>query len=78
MKYIKFVVFSFCVVAIIAGIQSCQSTKSSTAAKLLKFNFEKGKGYDYDMTVSMDQEILGQQITVDMTTYYSRDVKEDD
>lgn len=78
MKNIKLVLIAFCSVAVIAGIQSCQSTKSSTAAKLLKFNFEKGKGYDYDMTVSMDQEILGQQITVDMTTYYSMDVKEDD
>ncbi len=28
----------------VAGIQSCQSTKSATGSKMLKFNFEKGKG----------------------------------
>lgn len=59
-------------------IQSCQSTKNTTASKMLKFNFEKGKGYDYEMTTNMDQEILGQQMKMDVTAYYSLDVVEDD
>lgn len=56
------------------SMQSCQSTKSSTAAKLLKFNFEKGKGYDYEMSMSMDQTVKGQPITMDMAYYYGMDV----
>ncbi len=65
-------------VASVVTIQSCQSAKSSTASKMLKFNFENGKGYDYEMITNMDQEIMGQSMQMDMTAYYSMDVKEDD
>jgi hypothetical protein len=78
MKKIKLFITAFLITAGIINIQSCQSTKSSTAAKLLKFNFEKGKGYDYEMITNMDQEIMGQNIQMDMSFYYSMDVKEDD
>ncbi|HWR32908.1 MAG TPA: DUF6263 family protein [Chitinophagaceae bacterium] len=78
MKNIKLILFVFCAFALITGFQSCQSTKSSTAAKFLKFNFEKGKGYDYEMVTSMDQEIMGQDIQMDMSFYYSMDVSDDD
>ncbi len=59
-------------------MDSCQTTgKSSSAAKLLKFNFENGKGYDYEMTTSMDQDVLGQKIQMDMSFYYSMDVTDE-
>jgi Family of unknown function (DUF6263) len=58
--------------------QSCESTKSSTATKLLKFNFEKGKGYDYEMNSNIDQEIMGQPMQMDMSAYYSMEVMDDD
>jgi hypothetical protein len=45
---------------------------------MLKFNFEKGKGYDYEMTSNMDQEIMGQPMQMDMSFYYSMDVTDDD
>jgi len=45
---------------------------------MLKFDLEKGKGYDYEMTINMDQEIMGQPMKMDMTTYYSMDVSGDD
>lgn len=60
------------------SVESCQSTKSATASKMLKFNFEKGKGYDYEMIINLDQEIKGQSMQMDMTSYYSMDVTEDD
>lgn len=63
---------------IAADFQSCQSTKSATTSKMLKFNFEKGKGYDYEMIINMDQDIMGQAMRMDMSTYYSMDVLEDD
>jgi Family of unknown function (DUF6263) len=60
-------------------IQSCQTTgKASSTSKMLKFNFEKGKGYDYEMITNMDQEIMGQKIQMDMAFYYSMDVTDDD
>lgn len=78
MKNIKLILIVFCTSVVVGSIYSCQSTKSSTAAKLLKFNFEKGKGYDYELITNMDQEIMGQNIQMDMSFYYSMDVKEDD
>lgn len=62
----------------IAGLESCQSTKSATATKMLQFNFEKGKGYDYEMIMDIDQKIMGQPMKMGMSTYYSMDVTEDD
>jgi len=61
----------------IIGFESCQSTKSSTATKMLKFDLENGKGYDYELIFNMDQEIMGQDMQMDMTTYYSMDVAGD-
>lgn len=63
--------------ASIIGFESCQSSKSSTATKMLKFNLEQGKGYDYELIMNMDQEIMGQDMEMDMTTYYSMDVEGD-
>jgi hypothetical protein len=60
-------------------IPSCQTSgKASSASKMLKFNFEKGKGYDYELITNMDQEIMGQTMQMDMSFYYSMDVAEDD
>lgn len=58
---------------------ACQSSKSSTASKMLRFNFENGKGYDYEMQMSMDQNIQGAgPMKMDMLFYYSLDVTGDD
>ena len=64
--------------AAVMGIQSCQSTKSATSSKMMKFNFEKGRGYDYEMIMNMDQEVMGAKQQIDMSTYYSMLVTEDD
>ncbi len=64
-------------VAGIVSMQSCQSTKSSTASRMLKFNFEKGKGYDYEMTINSDQKIMGKPMQMDMSAYYSMEVTAD-
>lgn len=59
------------------AVYSCQSTKSAASAKMLRFDMQKGKGYDYEMITSMDQEIMGQQMQMDMNMYYSLEVKND-
>jgi hypothetical protein len=58
-------------------LSACQTTRSSSASKMLRFGFEKGRGYDYEMIISMDQEMMGQKIQMDMTNYYSMVVTED-
>ena len=73
----KKIIFLLFVIIAIAGIQSCQSTKSIAGTRMLKFNFEKGKGYDYEMIINMDQEAKGMTTQMDMSTYYSMDVKDD-
>jgi hypothetical protein len=73
----KITVILLAIIAV-GAIQSCQSTKSATSSKMLKFNFEKGKGYDYEMIINMDQDIMGQAMQMDMTNYYSMDVVADD
>lgn len=59
-------------------VESCQSTRSATASRMLKFNFEKGKGYDYEMIVNLDQEVGGRTVQMDMANYYSMTVSDDD
>ena len=74
----KKILFGLAVITLITGFESCQTAKSSTAAKLLKFNLENGKGYDYEMIVNMNQDIMGNPVKLDMTTYYSMVVSAED
>ena len=53
---------------------SCQSSKSATTSKMLKFNFQPGKSYDYDMITDFDQEVMGQKQQVSMTAQYGLEV----
>ncbi len=76
MKKISLLVLAFALLTAMVSVQSCQSTKTATASKMLKFNFEKGKSYDYEMIMNMDQEVMGQKMKMDMTMYYTLDVKE--
>lgn len=58
--------------------EACQSSKSASATKMLRFDLAAGKGYDYEMLISLDQEMMGQKIEIDMSNYYSMEVKADD
>ena len=53
---------------------SCQSSKSATTSKMLKFNFEPGQAYVYDMISDFDQEVSGQKQQISMTAQYGLDV----
>jgi hypothetical protein len=79
MKKINLLLITSSIIIGTINIQSCQTSgKTSSASKMLKFNFEKGKGYDYELITNMDQEVMGQAIQMDMSFYYSMDVAEDD
>lgn len=70
----KKVLWFFGAMMFLFGALSCKSTKSTAAAKMLKFNFEKGKGYDYEMNMTMDQNIGGVAMKIDGNYYYSMNV----
>ncbi|HRG81300.1 MAG TPA: DUF6263 family protein, partial [Chitinophagaceae bacterium] len=78
MKRIILLPATACILLSVFLLDACQSAKNSTTGKMLKFDLEKGKGYDYEMIINMDQEILGQPVQMDMTTYYSMDIIDDD
>lgn len=57
-----------------AGIQSCKSSSKASTSKMLKFNLEKGKGYDYEMIWDMDSKAAGQESNISITGLYSMNV----
>lgn len=75
-KVILFLILPF-VVSGIWSIESCESTKSS-ASKLLEFNLQKGKGYDYEMVWDFHQDLMSQDIKMSIMTNYSMDVIDED
>jgi hypothetical protein len=79
MKKINFLLLAFVIIAGTVVIQSCQTTsKTSSVSKMLRFNFEKGKGYDYELISNTDKEINGKTTQIDLSAYYSMDVTDDD
>jgi len=58
-------------------IISCKSKTGSSESRLLKFNLEKGKSYDYEMVMDMDQEVMNQKNKIGMTAAYMIDVVDD-
>ncbi|MEZ5033717.1 MAG: DUF6263 family protein [Chitinophagaceae bacterium] len=77
----KKVLYLFMFSGICAGLmslESCQSSKKLTAPKILKFNFENGKVYEYEINQSMNQEIMGMQTKINASTFFSLEVVEND
>ena len=77
MKKIVFLLLAAAISYGLFTISSCKSSKSS-ASKLLKFNLEKGKGYDYEMVWDLNQDVMNQQIGISVTAGYSAEVADDD
>jgi hypothetical protein len=73
MKKILFLFVAAHILVSTCSIQSCKSTRNS-ASKLLKFNLEKGKGYDYEMVWDIDQQVMNQDIKMSVTAGYSVDI----
>jgi hypothetical protein len=62
---------------ILAAFISCKSKTGSTEARMLKFNLEKGKSYDFEMVMDMDQEVMNQKNKIGMTAAYVMSVADD-
>ena len=65
------------VITVLVTIISIQSCKSPAAGKVLKFNLEKGKTYDYEMIWDMDQQMMGQDSKINISGGYTIDVTDD-
>ncbi|HKO82104.1 MAG TPA: DUF6263 family protein [Chitinophagaceae bacterium] len=65
------------VITVLVTIISIQSCKSPSAGKVLKFNLEKGKAYDYDLIWDMDQQMMGQDSKINISGGYTIDVTDD-
>ena len=77
MKKISLLLIAAFTISGIYSIESCEPSKAS-ASKMLKFNLEKGKGYDYEMVWDFDQEIMKQELKMSMMAGYSMEVTDDD
>jgi Family of unknown function (DUF6263) len=76
MKKILFITGVIIVGLSIALIQSCKSKGS--AARILKFNLEKGKEYDYEIIWDLDQKVNGQDTKMSLSGLYTLKVTNDD
>lgn len=65
------------VIAVLVTIISIPSCKSPRSGKVLKFNLEKGKTYDYELIWDMDQQMMGQESKINISGGYTIDVTED-
>jgi hypothetical protein len=61
---------------ILAVFISCKS-KTASDARMLKFNLEKGKSYDFEMVMDMDQEVMNQTNKIGITAAYVINVADD-
>lgn len=60
----------------IISIQSCKNSKAPEG-KILKFDPEKGEGYDYEIAWEMEQQMMGQNHKINITSGYALDVIND-
>ncbi len=74
MKKISFLLAAVLMIVLSGGIQSCKTSSSASTSKVLKFNLEQGKGYDYEMVWDLDTKVAGQESNISITGLYSMNV----
>lgn len=70
-KIFAFITINSVLILLIAG---CQSSGKASASRMLKFNLENGKAYDYETNWLMDQEIMGQASKMEIFCTYGIEV----
>jgi hypothetical protein len=78
MKKLTICIAAIAAVMMMISFESCNSGGKTASAKTLKFNLEKGKGYDYDMVWDMDQKIMGQDMKMSFGANFTMNVTDDD
>jgi Family of unknown function (DUF6263) len=74
MKKLSFFLATAFMIMTLAGIESCKSASKTSTSKMLKFNLEQGKGYDYEMVWDLDTKVAGQESNISVTGLYSMNV----
>ena len=60
----------------VTGLQSCKNA-DAPAGSLFKFNLEKGKQYDYEITWDMDQKMMDKESKINLLAGYSFEVTDE-
>ena len=74
MKKLSFFLAAAFLIMTVVGMQSCKSASKASTSKLLKFNLEQGKGYDYEMVWDLDTKAGGQESSVSITGLFSMNI----
>ena len=77
MKKLTHILAIAAIVIVSANILSCKSSGKGSAARLLKFNLEKGKGYDYEIVWDMGTSVMDKKTNISIGAMYSVSVTEE-
>ena len=76
-KYLSLVLAAAFSVVLIS-FYGCANSGSSSDARVLKFNLQKGKGYDFEIVMDLDQEVMQQKNKIGFIAAYAITVTDDD
>ena len=76
-KYLS-LVLSAAFAIVLISFYGCSNSGSSSDARVLKFNLQKGKGYDFEIIMDLDQEVMQQKSKIGFTAAYAITVTDDD
>lgn len=76
MRQLRVLLTVITVLMAITVMYSCKNSKAP-AGKILKFNPEMGKSYDYEIAWQMDQQMMEQNHEINITSGYTLDVIDD-
>jgi len=76
MKRLTLLVLVIITTIMVAAIYSCKNSKTTTG-KVLKFNLEKGKGYDYEILWDLDQQMMGHDNKISILGGYTINVTDE-
>ncbi len=76
----KYLSLSFAILLLssVFSFYSCSNSDAAGGSKELKFNLEKGKTYDFEIVLDMDQEVMGQKNKIVFIAAYAIKVTDDD
>jgi len=63
---------------LLISFYGCNNSGSSSDARVLKFNLQKGKTYDFEIVMDMDQEVMQQKNKIGFIAAYGMTVTDDD
>jgi hypothetical protein len=76
-KYLS-LVLTITFATVFISFYSCSNSGSSSDSRVLKFNWQKGKTYDFEMVMDMDQEVMQQKNKMSFIAAYGMTVTDDD